>query len=90
MERRRLMFMGLAGTLTATLGLAATAKAGILGDTAGLGRSPLPTSPDAESLEDVIQLALHHRGRGPRCWWENRTVRDRWGRPRTVRERVCR
>jgi hypothetical protein len=49
MERRRLMFMGLASALTATLGLAATAQAGILGDTTGLARGPTPSA-EAEAL----------------------------------------
>lgn len=98
MERRRLMFMGLAGALTATLGLAATAQAGILGDTTGLARGPMPSA-EAEALasrqaaeapeaEGGVQLAQYQRSgryrRGPRCWNETRNVRfrDRWGRMR--------
>lgn len=104
MERRRLMFMGLIGALTATTGLAATAKAGTLGDTAGLGRrtsgSAEAESPAevAEQEEGGVQLAQYYSSgrfrRGPRCWNETRTVRyrDRWGRVRhrTVTQRVCR
>lgn len=103
MERRRLMFLGLASALTTTLGLAATAKAGVLGDTSGLARSPTPDAvaldaTDAEMLEDGIQLAQYGPGRNrrrrPRCWNETRNVRyrDRWGRMRTrqVTQRVCR
>jgi hypothetical protein len=106
MERRRLMFMGLASALTATLGLAVTAQAGVLGDTTGLPRGPMPSaealaSPQAapgEEAEGGVQLAQYsasgpHR-RGPRCWNETRRVRyrDRWGRTRvrTVNQRVCR
>lgn len=74
MERRRLMFMGLAGAVTATFGLAATAKAGILGDTTGLSRGPMADAeaealaaheaPESETLEDGVQLA-QYPGRGP-------------------------
>ncbi|MBS7809801.1 hypothetical protein [Roseococcus pinisoli] len=100
MDRRRLMFMGLAGAVTATLGLAGTAKAAILGDTSGISRSPvggseveaLPAVGEAgvDSVEDGIVLAQHYRGprrRGPRCWNETRNVRyrDRHGRLRTRR-----
>jgi hypothetical protein len=98
MERRRLMFMGLASALTATLGLAATAQAGILGDTTGLARGPTPSA-EAEALasrrgaedeasEAGVQLAQYNSSgryrRGPRCWNETRNVRyrDRWGRVR--------
>lgn len=96
MERRRLMFMGFAGALTATLGLAATARAGILGDTTGLSHGPTPQADaeapasrqaaEAEMPEDGVQLAQYHSSgryrRGPRCWYETRNVRyrDRWGR----------
>lgn len=104
MERRRLMFMGLAGFASATFGLAATAKAGILGDASGLARvnpmgaEALSAVHDApgETLEDGIVLAQHHRHphRGRRCWNETRHVRyrDRHGRIRTrrVTQRVCR
>lgn len=95
MERRRLMFMGLAGALTATLGLAAAAQAGILGDTTGLSHGPMPSADaeaqasrqadEAEAPEGGVQLAQYGSGRyhrGPRCWVETRNVRyrDRWGR----------
>lgn len=92
MERRRLMFMGLASALTATLGLAATARAGILGDTTGLSHGPMPSA-EAEALasrqaagaempEKGVQLAQYGPGpgryrRGPRCWVETRNVRYR-------------
>jgi hypothetical protein len=98
MERRRLMFMGLAGALTATLGLAATTRAGILGDTTGLSRGPMPSTEDeafaarqaeeteAEGPDGGVQLAQYQRSgryrRGPRCWNETRNVRYRDGRGR--------
>lgn len=98
MERRRLMFMGLASALTATLGLAATAQAGILGDTTGLSRGPTPSAEteafasrqaaETEAPDDGVQLAQYYGSgryrRGPRCWNETRNVRyrDRWGRVR--------
>lgn len=97
MERRRLMFMGLASALTATLGLAATARAGILGDATGLSRGPTPSAEDEalaspqpgdDEPQEGVQLAQYHGSgryrRGPRCWYENRNVRyrDRWGRIR--------
>jgi hypothetical protein len=97
MERRRLMFMGLAGALTATMGLAATAQAvtmqaataqaGILGDSAGPSHGPMPNG-EPEASEGGVQLAQYHSSgryrRGPRCWNQTRTVRyrDRWGRMR--------
>ncbi len=106
MERRRLMIMGLAGALTATLGLAATAKAGILGDTTGLSHGPSPSAAAeafasrqaAQPEEGSVQLAQYHGPgryrRGQRCWNETRNVRyrDRWGRVRyrQVTQRVCR
>jgi len=93
MERRRLMFMGLAGALSATLGLAATARAGIVGDTSGLGgpgpepaRPATPQSARSEAPEEGVQLAQYRQGppphRGPRhrrgrCWNETRRVRYR-------------
>lgn len=93
MERRRLMFMGLAGALTATFGLAAGAQAGVLGDTTGLRRSPAPGLEDetlamepgtvADEAEGGVELAQYGgpgpgRGRrGRRCWNETRNVRYR-------------
>lgn len=93
MMDRRSMFLGLAGTLTATLGLAAAAQAAPvaapLADTANLGHRPAPGA-EAEA-EGNVQLAQFHgpgpgpRGpgpgpgfrRGPRCWNETRNVRFR-------------
>ena len=92
MERRRLMFMGLASALTATLGLSAAARAGMMGDATGLARGPMPDAaaealasrlpPQADGADEGgVELAQYQRSgryrRGPRCWNETRNVRYR-------------
>lgn len=91
MDRRRLMFMGLAGALTAAIGMTTAASAAVLGDTTGLSQGPVFQA-DANPLVEEVQY--NGRGRGRRCSMETRNVRfrDRHGRVRMrqVQQRVCR
>jgi hypothetical protein len=99
MLNRRSMFLGLAGGLTAALGLTAAAEAAPaaivpampVGDATSLDH--LPTA-DAQEEGDVELAQFRGRRRGPRCWNETQRIRfrDRWGRMRirTVTRRVCR